>query len=109
MYKQHAASDKAFNDAVQNGSFWAKKAFSTALGGIPNVFPDVPDLVGLPKPTDFIVDQILQSVTASVQQDTTAAAQAEAGHGADGGRNSNAISAAQAVRDAAKGSALTQT
>ncbi|MFE5586927.1 hypothetical protein [Kitasatospora sp. NPDC056531] len=106
VFKQHAASDKAFNDAVQSGSSWAKKAFSTALGGIPNV---VPDLVGVPKPTDFIVDQILQSVTASVQQDTTAAAQVEAGHGADGGRNANAISAAQAVRDAAKGSALTQT
>ncbi|MFI9322711.1 hypothetical protein ACIGXI_23445 [Kitasatospora aureofaciens] len=48
-------------------------------------------------------------VTTNVQQDTTAAAQAEAGHQSDGGRNSNAISAAQAVRDAAKGSALTQT
>ncbi|MFD7586465.1 hypothetical protein ACFV84_13715 [Kitasatospora sp. NPDC059811] len=44
----------------------------------------------------------------SVQQDTTAAAQADAGHQSDGGRNSNAISAAQAVRDAAKGSPLTQ-
>ncbi|MGW3078727.1 hypothetical protein [Kitasatospora sp. NPDC001132] len=105
VFKQHAASDKEFNDAVQNGSFWAKTAFSTTLGGITG---GVASAAGASEASDFIVDQILQGVTASVQQDTTAAAQAEAGQQSDGGRNSNAISAAQAVRDAAKGSSLTQ-
>ncbi|GAB7185095.1 hypothetical protein ATKI12_4926 [Kitasatospora sp. Ki12] len=105
VFKQHAATDKAFNDAVQNGSFWAKTAFSTTIGGITD---GVAGAAGASKASDFIVDQILQGVTASVQQDTTAAARDEAGHESDSGRNSNAISAAQAVRDAAKGSALTQ-
>jgi hypothetical protein len=103
VFKTHEASDQAYNQSVQQGSWWVKTTFSTTIGALAGETP------GVSAGSDFIVDQILQSVVGNSQQDTTALAQEQAGQQSDAGRNANAISAAQAVRDAAAGTGLTNS
>ncbi|GAB2691766.1 hypothetical protein [Kitasatospora kifunensis] len=100
VFKAHEASDQAYNQGVQQGSWWVKTTFSATIGALAGETP------GVSAGSDFIVDQILQSVVGNAQQDTIALAQEQAGQLSDAGRNADAISAAQAVRDAAVGTGL---
>ncbi|MEU4118465.1 hypothetical protein AB0F71_28715 [Kitasatospora sp. NPDC028055] len=100
VFKDHAASDKAYNDAVVNGASWARGAFDTVVYQATAVVP------GAGAAGDFVFGQMLQSIVDSTHQDTLAAAQDEAGQKADEGRNASGIGTAQAVRDAAVGSGL---
>ncbi|MEU4584659.1 hypothetical protein AB0F92_21595 [Kitasatospora aureofaciens] len=100
VFKEHAASDKAYNDAVANGASWARGAFDTVVYQATAVVP------GAGAAGDFIFGQMLQSIVDSTHKDTLAVAQDVAGQQWDSGRSASGNSAAQAVRDAAVGSGL---
>ncbi|MFJ7245620.1 hypothetical protein ACIQWA_13350 [Kitasatospora sp. NPDC098652] len=102
VHNQHAADDKAYNDALEKNVGYAKEAFNATIGKVTEKIPLGSELSGQ------LVDSITESVIEANQRDTTEDGRQEARNYSSEAQQYAAQSIQQAIADASQTSGLSK-
>ncbi|MFE4535132.1 hypothetical protein ACFRKB_08610 [Streptomyces scopuliridis] len=90
----HSASDQEFNDAAADNAKWVNRIVGMGTGAVGERVPIAGELLG------WVSEDITESVLKSIEQDSAAEAQKEAGRSYTGGREAAILSSEDAVNRA---------